>query len=898
MPEQNMSRSERRKQLERQKRQKMRQRVKKKKPTWRKIVRIIGLLALIAFLSGVSLFGYYVATAPELDEKLLKDPLTSKIVDAEGELVMNVGAEKREFVPYDEIPEQIKDAILATEDVRFFEHHGIDFYRLGGAVIANFRDGFGSQGASTLTQQVIKNSFSWQDKTLKRKAQEAWLAIKLEQKYSKEQIFEMYFNKILMSGMNYGFGTGAKYFYDKSLDELELHEAAMLAGLPQSPNGYNPFQNPERAEKRRNIVLLLMEKHGKITPAERAAAEAVPVTTTLAQNKQESLSKYPAYIDLVLSELESAGLQEILAEGVTIQTALQQNVQQSVEEKISNDALYESEKMQSAMTVLDTKTGAIVAIGGGRHYSGRDLNLATRTNRSPGSVIKPILSYGPAIEHFDWSTGQAVDDKPYKYKGTNKSINNVDGRFLGTITLRDALYKSRNIPAVKVFEEVGPTKASQFARNLGLPYKDVHAAHALGGGEYSLSTVEVAGAYAAFGNGGMFTRPHAVKKIIFRNGEERNMTPQQTNAMKNSTAYMITDVLRDVLTKGTGKRANVANIDVAGKTGTTNYDAKDRKKHNMKDRYVPDTWFAGYSGQYTIAAWGGYESYYEPIKTYDKGRYVPQNLFRQVMQEIATERGTMSKPSSVTEATIVYGSNPVRLASASTPENMRVTELFVKGSMPKGPKIEEKEEEKEELLPSPSNFSASYNADENTIHLSWAYDQEAEFTVQYSTNEGTSGTVATTTGHEATLSGASLGQTYTFTVIAKVDGSTSAPASTSIQLQSKDVEEPEEELPEEELPEQPEEKPEPTPPEQGNNGNGTNPDGGNQDNNGEGHDNKPKPEPTPPEQGNKPKPEPTPPPENKPKPEPTPPPTTPKPDSGGESSVTTPSGSIEDVTSP
>ncbi len=870
MTEQPLSRAERRKELE-QERKNKRRRPKGKRPIWKQIFRVLMILFIVAALTGISVLGYYAATAPELDEQLLKDPLTSKIVDSEGNLVTTIGAEKREFVPYDEIPDLMKDAILATEDVRFFDHGGIDFYRLGGAVVANFRDGFGSQGASTLTQQVIKNSFSWQDKTIKRKTQEAWLAIKLEQKYSKEDIFEMYFNKILMSGMNYGFGTGAKYFYNKPLDKLELHEAAMLAGLPQSPNGYNPFQHPERAEKRRNTVLHLMEKHGKITPEQRKEAEAIPVTATLTEQPTVKPTKYPAYVDLVLTELDKEGLSDILAEGVTVQTALEPNVQETVEEKIANDSLYESEEMQAAMTVLDTRTGAIVAIGGGRDYSGRDLNFATKPFRSPGSVIKPILSYGPAIEQFNWSTGEAMYDEPYKYKGTDQSINNVDGRFLGTITLREALYKSRNIPAVKVFEEVGADNAKEFAKKLGLSYNNIYSSDALGGGDNNFSTVEIAGAYAAFGNGGMYTKPHAVKKIIFRDGSERNVTPAQKNAMSDSTAYMITDVLRDVLTKGTGKRANVSGIDVAGKTGTTNYDKKFREKNNFKGHYVPDTWFAGYSNEYTIAAWGGYKEYKDPIKTYDQGRHVPQNLFRQVMQNIATEHGTMSKPSSVQEATIVYGSDPIRLASANTPENMRSRELFVVGTKPKGTSVSDKKDKKDKnALSAPSGFGASYDADANAIHLSWGYDRDATFTVTYSVDGGGYQTLTTTSGKGATLSGAKFGSTYNFSVTASVDGKTSPAASTSVTVTNgSNNEEIPEETPEEDESTQNDdatenETPEETPDEQDSN-------------NHQGGETKPKPQPQP---NPEPQPAPTPPqpkPEPQPTPEPAPTPQPPKP---------------------
>ena len=246
---------------------------------------------------------------------------------------------------------------------------------------------------------------------MKRKAQEAWLAFKLEQEYEKEDIFEMYFNKILMSGNIYGIGTAAKDFYGKELNELELHEMALLAGMPQSPNRYNPFKNPERAEKRRNTVLNLMYKHEKITKEQMEEAKAIPVTETLLpeeQRQENKDTKYLAYVDIVLDELEAAGMMDVLSEGVTIQTALDPAAQQSVEKAI-NSPIYESDEMQAGMTVLNTKTGEIVAIGGGRNYTGRNLNFASGDNpRQPGSVIKPILSYGPIIENESWSTAHIV----------------------------------------------------------------------------------------------------------------------------------------------------------------------------------------------------------------------------------------------------------------------------------------------------------------------------------------------------------------------------------------------------------------------------------------------------------------------------------------------------------
>ncbi len=273
----------------------------------KRIILTILALGIAGFIFGVGLFVYYASSAPKLNEELLKDPISAEFYDINGELFATIGVENRKYVEYEEIPQDMIDAILATEDVRFFDHFGMDLWRTMGAVLANVRDGFGAQGGSTITQQVVKNSFLSNDKALKRKAQEAWLAIQLEQQYDKEEIFEMYFNKILMSGRIYGFATAAEYFFGKELNELELDEMALLAGMPQSPNRYNPFKNPERAQQRRDLVLDLMVQHEKITKEEAAAAKEIDVTTRLLPEEQRQSvagSKYDAFLDVVLNELE------------------------------------------------------------------------------------------------------------------------------------------------------------------------------------------------------------------------------------------------------------------------------------------------------------------------------------------------------------------------------------------------------------------------------------------------------------------------------------------------------------------------------------------------------------------------------------------------------------------
>ena len=803
-----------------------------KKPTKskniiKKIILTVLAVGFLILIGGGALFAFYASSAPKLDAQLLKDPLSSELADINGNIFYKSGTEKREYVPFDEIPVMVREAVLATEDVRFFSHHGMDFYRLGGAILANFRSGFGSQGASTLTQQVIKNSFLKPEKTLKRKAQEAWLAFQLERAYTKEEIFEMYFNKILMSGSTYGIGTASKHFYGKSLEELELHEIAMLAGIPQSPNGHNPNRNPERAEKRRNIVLGLMHQHKKITKEEMTVAREIPVTSTLiaeAERQASDNTKYAAFVDIVRDELEAAGLLDILSDGVTIQTTLDPDAQAAVETALSSD-IYANDEMQAGMTVLDTKTGAIVAAGGGRNFSAGFWNFATDEKRQTGSAIKPILDYGPAIEYLNWSTGQTINDEPYTYKGSdNKSVENVDKKYQGQITIREALYKSRNVPAVKVYEEVGRNKAIGFAEKLGLHFTNDYPSNALGGGDDEFSTVQLAGAYAAFGNNGVYTEPHTIKKIIYRDGKEADkLAPESVVVMKDSTAYMVTDILRDVLKSGsTGTRAAVQGLDIAGKTGTTN-EAK-------------DSWFAGYTTNYTIAAWGGYQDR-SPMTNMEGERFVPQDLFKQVLSTISggKETANFQKPASVEEATIVYQSQPLILASNSTPSNMRRTELFVKGTVP----VEVAEEEVIELE-APTGLSANHDAEQDIVTLSWSHTSpvseaivgDVEFTIYASADESEMEKMTSTKDMFVTFNGIEEGRTYTFTVVATLDDLESDPVSVTLVINK-----PEEPIEEEiEDPEEPD-LDDGNEDEKGNdNNNGNNGNGGNNGNNGNDSD--------------------------------------------------------------
>lgn len=804
---------------------------KSTKKSWlKKTVLAILLIGIIGLLSGLGLFAYYASTAPELDEELLKYPVSSEIYDANGELIAKIGAEKRTFVAYDEIPQEMIDAIIATEDVRFFDHFGLDIWRLGGAVVANLRDGFGAQGGSTITQQVVKNSFLKNEKKLKRKAQEAWLAIKLERAYSKEEIFEMYFNRILMSGTVYGFGTAAETFYGKELNELTLPEIAQLAGMPQSPNNYNPFKHPETAQKRRDIVLGLMVQHGKITKEEADEAKATNVADLVLPEEQRIANsglKYPDFISVVYDELRENGDYDLLSEGIKVYTTLDPKAQDVVDSMIDNPENFPTEKIQAGIAVIDTKTGAIRAIGGGRDY-GSDLgyNFANdMVGRSPGSTAKPLVSYGPAIEYLKWSTGETTEDVKMNYPNSNQQINNWDNKYNGVMTIRQALYTSRNVPAVTTLLAVGKDKSKEFLSNVGIEVDHLVDSSPLGP-NIEVTPVKLASAYAAFGNNGVYTKGHAITKIVYRDGKtEKDYTPKPNIAMSDYTAYMITDILRNTVSNLPGASANYAivnGVDVAGKTGTTNYSRDDFNNFNLPSSAVPDSWFVGYTTEYSIAIWAGYRDYKDPITTWPERR-LPQTLFKGIMTKLTADGKPerFKKPSSVVEATIEVGTNPLKLASEFTPNELKRTELFVKGTEPTAVSEEYKAPEVGSVM----NVKANLSEDAKTIDLTWEYVSEnasengeneiaPQFEVKVSIDGGEATVLTTTDKLSVKINSVEPNKTYTFTITPKINETIGTPGMTTI-LVNPVLEEPEE-------------------PDNNNNNNGNDSEGnqnGNQDNN-------------------------------------------------------------------
>lgn len=606
-------------------------------------------LVCVAFLAGVGLFWFYAKDAPALTDNALDATVSSKLYTQDGELFEDLGAEKREKISANELPKTLENAIVSVEDRRFYKHIGIDPVRIIGSAVSNFTSG-GLQGGSTLTQQLIKLSYfstNASDQTLKRKAQEAWMAVRLEQKKSKQEILTYYVNKVYMSNGLYGMETASEMYFGKKLGDLSLPQTALLAGMPQAPSAYDPYQYPEQAKKRRDTVLYTMLQNDKISQTDYDNAVNTPINEGLQELKKEADNSkiVDNYVKEVINEVQEKTDKNVYTDGLDIYTNLDLDAQKQLYNIVNTDEYvnYPDDKMQVASTLIDTKTGEVKAQIGGRHVADDvtlGMNLAVNTSRDFGSTMKPVTDYGPAFEYLKYSTGKMITDAPYNYEGTSTPVGNWDNSYLGTITLRQALYLSRNVPAVKLFNEVGSDKVSSFLKDLGIEYSTIHQSNAISsntekqdGTKYGASSLKMAAAYAAFANGGTYYKPQYVNKIVFQDGTEQTYEPEGKTAMSPETAYMVTDILKDTITQGTGSNALIPGLFQAGKTGTSNYTDEEYAKIGLSSGVYPDILFAGYTPNYAISVWTGYNEKLTPVTS--ESSHVASDVYRELMKYVS-----------------------------------------------------------------------------------------------------------------------------------------------------------------------------------------------------------------------------------------------------------------------
>ena len=619
---------------------------KNNKVLWMKILRYGLYAASVAIISLFLLCVFWIYQAPAFDSKILDNNSRTIVYDANNNEVAKLGNQIGENLETADIPEKMQDAILATEDNRFFEHGAVDFRRLIGAVVSNLTSGFGSQGASTISQQLIKRTFLDDNKSVKRKVQEAYLAYKLEQNYDKESIFTMYVNRIYYSDGVYGLKTAAKYYYGKDLNQLTLPQMALLAGMPQHPNTYNPYDNPEAAKSRRDTVLYLMQYHGKITEADATAAQKTDVLSGIIQRDEservllssEFNSKYTSYMNQIVAELKNSKEYkdyegDVLNLGLKIYTNFDSKIQDTLTESVNSNYAGIKQSSNVAMAVLNNENSGIAALYGGKKQTFHGFNIATQAKLQPGSSIKPILAYGPAIEYLNWGSDHTVNDS--KIQGSQ--IQNWDRQYHGNITINNALVWSYNIPAVKTYQEVGFNRVKQYAANVGMNITDDSITTPIGGSSDGFSPLQMAGAYVPFSNGGYYATPKAIKKVYDSEGTEIKSfsTDDRKRVIKESTAYIMTSMLRNVV-NGNAGFARISGADMAVKTGTTTFGEGEAQKYGFDiNNYSKDSWTIGYTSNYTLAVWQGFDAIDGPTKfmTQDDTQKT-QALYRINMQNI------------------------------------------------------------------------------------------------------------------------------------------------------------------------------------------------------------------------------------------------------------------------
>ncbi len=646
---------------------------------------LIVLVAAGMLLGGLAAFGLVVVSLKDLptwDPAALQPNNATLIYDVHGNLVTEIGLENRIPVDIGDIPPHVKKAFLAAEDVRFYQHYGVDPRAIARAVWANVTGSFGEQGGSTITQQLVKNCFLSFDKTLKRKIQEAFLAIQVERHYAKDEILQMYLNWVYFGEGAYGIEAAARTYFGKSVSELDLSEAATLAGLLKGPSIYSPYRDLQAATNRRNTILDLMWRYEFVGRAEAEEAKAKPIELgkPVAADNPGPSYPYPHFVDHVTDVLvDKYGEARVFKEGLRVYTTLDPKIQRAAEEALNNENNYPATKRdehgvlqpQAAMVVLDPTNGYIKAIVGGReHIQLRQWNRATRTQPQPGSAFKPIIAYGPAIEYLGMSPASVLDDIPIKYP--NWTPRNYDGGYRGLVTMRTALAYSVNIPAVKTLEAVTPSRAVDFARKLGITTlePDRHnLAIALGGLTNGVTPLQMAGAYGAFANQGVYIEPTAITRVEDIRGRllEEHI-PVKTQAMKPTTAYLITDMLRTAVTSGTGRNARLADRPVAGKTGTTDHETS--------------IWFCGYTPNLVGVVWMGHDNHKDRLPRGSVGGGHPAAIWRQVMGKALAGTPVRDFPQPPGIVTATVDSKSGLLPGPLTPPDHQVTDIFERGTVP------------------------------------------------------------------------------------------------------------------------------------------------------------------------------------------------------------------------
>ncbi|KZZ84619.1 transglycosylase domain-containing protein [Bacillus sp. SJS] len=566
-------------------------------------ISIIAVLAVV--LAGLILHQALIAKADVSKlEKSVTQP--TAIYDQNGKLASKLTSSKIEWMDYEEMPKSFEHALVATEDRDYYKHSGIDYLGIVRAAFKNIAAGGVVEGGSTITQQLAKNTFLTQDQTFTRKFDEYFLAKKIEQKYSKENILELYANQVYFGEGAWGLKSAAQTYFGKEPKDLSNSESAILVGLIKAPTNYSPVKNYDKAIERRNVVIGLMEDQKFLSKADADKARSEELV--LKEKKTDPLKgKYPSYVDQIIAEASQRygiSQEKLLAGGYKIHTELNQDMQTGLEEIFKDDTLFPKSKtdqqVQAGSVLIDPKTGGIQALIGGRgEHSFRQFNRATQLKRQPGSIMKPIAAYTPALEK-GYTLDSPLKDEEMDFGGYTPK--NIDGQYRGTVSLYDAFIKSYNVPAVYTLSDVGIDAGLDSAKRFGIPVtdKDRQYGLALGGLNEGVSPLQMAEAFSAYPNKGVRNESHAITKIVDSEGKTAGeWEGAKSKATTPEVADKITQLMLGTVNEGTGKNAKIEGWELAGKTGST-------QDPNGGDG-TKDQWFAGFTPNLAGALWIGYD---------------------------------------------------------------------------------------------------------------------------------------------------------------------------------------------------------------------------------------------------------------------------------------------------
>jgi penicillin-binding protein 1A len=693
------------------------------------------------------------------------------IYDKNGSIVTSLHAtQDRTDVTIKELPDYVVKAFLAAEDERYYDHSGVDVKRIFGALFQDVKNGFFKEGASTITQQLVKQMFLKSDQTVSRKVQEALMAIKMENKYTKDQILEMYLNYVYFGDGAYGIQAAAKTYFGVDAKSLSLPQAATLAGILKSPTNYAPHIDPDKCLFRRDTVLNNMYTYGNISADQLSEAKA---TTLSIVKDQVDAYPYGFYLDTVQDDAQQIlGLDstELLSGGYNIYTSLDPDMQSYAQQVYQSAANFppnasDGTQVQSAMVILDNQTGNVLSVIGGREHTGmRVFNRATNANRQPGSSIKPLIVYAPAIENFSYTASTFLLDQQESFSGFTPS--DAGNTYHGWVTLRDALAHSYNLPAIKVLNTIGVKNGMDYCQRVGIPFSDLDQGLtlALGGLTNGVTPLEMAGAYLPFSNGGMRTVPSCIQKITDRNGNVVYQNAQKKySVLTPETAYIMTSIMESGVAEGTSNKLQLPGIQIAAKTGTSTWNNSD---------YNKDSWIVAYTSEYTICCWMGFDTTNNThvLSPQDTGGNYPALVAKSMFQHIYANRqpAEFTKPDDVVACTLdkvaLETYHNTLLADASTPQDQTVVEYYKQGSQPT------QVSSRFEVPSPPTDFHIDTSGDypllsftapnTNATYLIYRKDKSGEASVVYQT-DGSQGLITFTD------KSVHAGQTYEYYIIAQ-----------------------------------------------------------------------------------------------------------------------------------